>query len=48
MMEDGGNEKLDDSNQNNLNRENKSVIDDEQVEVSTETENEEMIHMDIN
>ena len=38
IMEDSGNEEIDDSNQNNLNKENKRCLDDEYEKESTYTE----------
>ena len=38
IMEDSGNEEIDDSNQNNLNKENKRCLDDEYGKESTYTE----------
>ena len=46
MMEDCENEELDDRNQNNIN-EGKTIVDEEGNK-STDTENEEMIHRDMN
>ena len=47
MTEDCGNEELDDRNKHTMN-EGGGCLDDEEGEESTETENEDMTHRDMN
>ena len=48
MKEDCVNDELDNINHNNLNGQNKTGLDEEKGEVSTENKNEDMIHSDMN
>ena len=48
MMKDCGNEELDESIKNTINEGEKNGLDYEEVDKSTETENEDTIHRDIN
>ena len=47
-MEDCVNEKLDDSNQNDLIEENETGVHDEVVEISIDTKNQDVIHIHMN
>ena len=48
MMQYCGNKELDKSNKNTMNQGNKTGLDYEEGDKSTETENEDMINRDIN